>query len=60
MIPIQFDLFKSREEAEVDCLRRTLDRVRKGTYAEINTLRKRIVELEEKQAIIERNICKTK
>lgn len=64
MIPIQLDLFKSALECEVDTLRlehkatkNTLDKVRKGTYAEINALRKKVVELEERQAIIERNIC---
>ncbi len=65
MIPIQLDLFKTAEECEIEALYRAVekvrvssDKVRRGTYAEINALRKRIVELEERQAIIERNICK--
>jgi hypothetical protein len=65
MIQVQLDLFKSPQECEVDALRfaldktsKTLDKVRKGTYAEINVLKKRVLELEERLAIIERNICK--
>ena len=65
MIPIQLDLFKSAQECEIDALRHAIekirvssDKVRKGTYCEINQLRKRVVELEERQAIIERNICR--
>lgn len=64
MIPIQLDLFKSDHESEIDTLRRNLhdvrvsgDRVRRGTYAEIGTLKKRVNELEERLMILERNIC---
>ena len=65
MIQVQLDFFKTAQECELDAIRRsldekikTLDKVRKGTYAEINGLKKRMLELEERLAIIERNICK--
>lgn len=65
MIQVQLDLFKSAEECEFDALRfaldkttKCLDKVRKGTYAEINVLKKRVLELEDRLDIIERNICK--
>lgn len=64
MIPIQLDLFKTEEECEIEALRHAIERirmssekVRKGTYCEINGLKKRVLELEERQNIIERNIC---
>ena len=67
MIPIQLDLFKTAQECEIEALHRAVEKhrasgekVRKGTYAEINALKKRVLELEEKQNIIERNICNGK
>jgi hypothetical protein len=62
---IQFDLFKTREESEVDGLRfevekirASSDKVRKGTYANINELRKDYLDLRSRLEIIERHICK--
>ncbi len=64
-IPIQFDLFKSKEESEIDCLRLACDaaieshnKVRKKLFAENGKLTKRMNELEERLDILERNICK--
>jgi hypothetical protein len=63
---IQFDLFEPIPD-ETELLRLDLeavalsaDKVRKGTYAEINRVKKRILELESRMEIIERNICKGK
>lgn len=61
---LQLDFFRSPEEVEIADLRRnqnalkaSLDKIRKGTYAEINALKKVCVELSARQEIIERNIC---
>jgi uncharacterized protein Yka (UPF0111/DUF47 family) len=65
MIELQFDLFKSDEETKVDTLHKAVedikkssDKVRKGTYARINELTKKCQELESRLAIMEKNICK--
>jgi hypothetical protein len=61
---IQLDFFFTPQESEMNELRKSqtalkmsLDKIRKGTYAEINSLKKVCVELSARQEIIERNIC---
>lgn len=61
----QLDLFLTREEAEMNEIRRnqaairaSLDKVRRGTYREINILKTVCAELSARQEIIERSICK--
>lgn len=61
---LQLDFFKTLEESEIERLVRIVDevktsttKVRKGTYAEIGALKKRVLELEERLEILERNIC---
>jgi len=61
---IQYDLFKEKPtelevcQIEIDRISKSSDKVRKGTYASINELKKRCVELEDRLMIIERNICR--
>lgn len=64
---VQMDFFLTQEECELSMIRKNqnelkeaLDRVRKGTYAEINALKKVCIELSARQEIIERNICLSK
>jgi Tfp pilus assembly protein PilO len=61
---VQYDFFLEPEQSEVEMLRKELSKVaasghsvRKGTYAMINEQRKRIEDLEERLAILERHIC---
>ena len=63
-IVTQLDIFMTREESEAAALRRgqldlkkSIDKIRRGTYAEINALKKVCVELSARQDIIERGIC---
>ena len=58
MNTIQLDFFKTDEDYELDALKITLDKVRKGTYARINSLNKECLDLKERLEIIEKNICK--
>lgn len=55
---IQLELFRSQEEIEVETLRKTLDKVRKGTYARLNELAKENADLKCRLEILEKNICK--
>jgi len=55
----------SDEESEIQALRKEVQaigasstKVRKGTYAKIGELNKIVIDLQERLAIIERNICK--
>jgi len=64
MIELQFDLFRSAEETELDTLRKTIedikkssDKVRKGTYARLNEVAKECQELKSRLEIIEKHIC---
>ena len=64
-IPIQFDLFKTKEEVEIEQMRehceklsKSNEKVRKRLFAENNALNRSMMDLEERLAIIERNICK--
>lgn len=61
---LQLDFFETKEESEIASLRRgqldikkSLDKIRRGTYAEINLLKKVCVELSARQDIIERGLC---
>ncbi len=61
---VQLNFFESKEESEIAALRgsqndlkKSLDKIRRGTYAEINLLKKVCVELSARQEIIERGIC---
>jgi len=65
MVPIQLDLFRSKEECElitlrnvIEDVRKSADKVRKGTYARINELNKECGDLRNRLEIIERNICR--
>ena len=60
---LQFDFWKSESESEIERLVREMaevkastTKVRKGLYAENGSLKKRVLDLEERLAIIERNI----
>lgn len=62
---VQLDFFKTEEECEMDALRysleqvrKTTDKVRKGTYARINELTKESIDLKTRLEILERNICR--
>lgn len=61
---IQMDIFESKPtemdflKAELNSARLTLDKVRKGTYASINELKKENFDLKNRLDILERNICK--
>lgn len=61
---LQLDFFLSESECEIENLRKgqadlkkSLEKIRKGTYCEINMLKKVCLELSARQEIIERNIC---
>lgn len=63
-IVYQYDLFETKPtelelvKIEIDRVKESSNKVRKGTYCEINKLKNRVLELEERLAIIERNICR--
>jgi len=64
MIPIQYDLFKSKEESEMDSMRLAIaeqkasnDRVRKKLFSEQGALKKEILDLKCRLEILEKNIC---
>lgn len=61
---IQLDFFKSREESELDMMRLELakvakssEKVRRGTYANINELKKLVLDMGSRMEVIERHIC---
>ena len=63
---LQLDFFKSKEENEIDEMRRnlsqmhsSLDRIRKGLFARNGELVKQYMELVRRVEIIEKNICKS-
>jgi hypothetical protein len=65
MMALQLEFFKTEEECEMDALRHALeqvrkssDKVRKGTYAKINELTKEAVDLKNRLEILERGISK--
>ncbi len=64
-IMFQLDLFKTDDEARMDDIEdkvdktsKSLDKVRKGTYARLNELEAIVKDLQERQKIIERNLCR--
>lgn len=71
MYAIQLDFFKTEEQCEIDTLRlhcaslekkaskteQTLDKVRKSLYGGRNEDRARLLDHEERLAIVERFIC---
>lgn len=58
MLQYQLDMFKTHEESRVDAIQATLDKVRRGTYASINEVKRECIDLKSRLEIIERNICK--
>ena len=61
----QLDLFKTEEQSEIDALRfeitaikTSTDKVRKKLFAENGKLTKKMLDLESRMQIIERNICR--
>lgn len=61
---VQYDLFRSRQECELEALRNEIakvrvssDKVRRGTYARLNEQKKLVDEMMSRMEIIERNIC---
>ena len=61
---LQLDFFKTLEESEIERLVRIVDeiktstnRVRKKLFAENGSLKMRVLNLEERLEILERNIC---
>ena len=68
VIDFQLDLFETPEERALrlllevidskhDKTKQSLDRVRKGTYANIGELRKQVMDLSQRLEYIERAIC---
>lgn len=62
---IQLDFFKSFHECEIDTLRHQVqslkesnERVRKGLFARNGELTKQLIDISERLQIIEKNICK--
>lgn len=63
-IDFQYDLFEPKPsefellKLEVEKIKLSSDKVRKGAYSAIGELKKRVFELEERLQIIERHICR--
>ena len=61
---IQFDLFKPKPtneemlKADIEAVRESSDKVRKALFGRNGALQKRMLELETRLEILERNICK--
>lgn len=61
---LQFDLFRPKPtieemlKADIEAVRLSSDKVRKSLFARNNELQKRMLELENRMEILERNICK--
>jgi hypothetical protein len=62
---LQLDFFLTEEECELHALKKSIeevrksgDKVRKGTYARLNELNKECVELKSRMDILERYICR--
>lgn len=61
---IQYDLFAPNPteievcQIQIEAIKKSSDKVRRGTYASINELKKENYELRCRLEIIERNICK--
>ncbi len=61
---LQLDFFEDTEithiKQEIEKVKQSSDRVRKGMYAKHGALEKKFQELDDRLGIIERNICKNK
>jgi hypothetical protein len=62
---VQLDFFLTEEECQISALKKAVeevrksgDKVRKGTYARLNELNKECVELKSRLDILERYICR--
>ncbi len=60
----QLDFFLTPEESEIESLRKQIsavksssDKVRRGLYARNGELTKMVIDLQERLAILEKNIC---
>lgn len=65
MAILQLDFFKTEQECEIDDLRKSVDaikmssdKVRRGTYASINEIRRECYDLKSRLEIIEKNLCR--
>jgi len=56
---IQYDFFKDPLECQIEATSSSLEKVRKGTYAKINELKKECNELKTRLEILERYICQS-
>lgn len=64
-IVYQLDLFKTSEETRLETMEeniiktsKSLDKVRKGTFARLNELEQMVKDLKERLEIMEKHICK--
>lgn len=61
MAIFQLDFWEETEisalKARIDAVEKSKEKVRKGLYAENAALKKKVSELEERLALLERNIC---
>ncbi len=67
MVAIQLEFFKTEAECEMDALRHALEqvrksseKVRKGTYAKLNELTREAADLKIRLEVLERGISKGK
>ncbi len=65
MVAIQLDFWETAEQSELNALRnmfakdhKTLEKVRRGTYARIGKTDQTVADIEARLTILERNICK--
>lgn len=63
MALVQLDFFEDAEistlKARIEAVEKSKEKVRKGLYAENGVLKKRVTDLEERLAFLERNMCKS-
>ncbi len=62
---IQYDFFQTKEESEIQALRNEVerlrfsaDKVRKGVFARVGEVKKIQIDMEDRLLIIEKNLCK--
>jgi len=65
MYALQLEFFKTEEQCEIEALARLIaevknssDKVRRGTYASINEVKRECCDLKNRLEIMERFICK--
>ncbi len=65
-VVVQYDFWKSQEESEMDALRHEMaavkassEKVRRALFARNGELTKRMLDLEYRLEVLERNICKS-